>query len=113
MKKLKKNINHRKSKRVSCLVPVDGKKDGVFDQTKTIDISKGGVGFLSIHKIPLNQKVAIEIELDENSEPVIVVGKVRWVEAIESASEMYRVGMSFEDILSGSKSRLTKYLATK
>ncbi len=109
MKKLKENnSNKRKSQRQTCLVPVDGKQGSPFDKTQTIDISKGGIGFISPTKISLNKEIAMEIELSPEGETVIVVGKVRWVHPIAD-SDKYRIGLSFEDVLSGSKSRLNQY----
>jgi hypothetical protein len=98
----------RKNKRLSCFVPVEGQEEGLFDQTKTVDISKGGMGFLSQHEIPLDQEIAIEIDLIENGEPVFVIGKVQWAKQIPHSTN-YRIGIAFTSVLRGSKSRLEKY----
>ena len=103
--------NKRKNKRISCLVPVDGKTGSVFEETKTIDFSKGGMGFISHQRIPLHKKIAIAIELSENEEPVVVIGTVQWVRPI-SQSDCFRCGLSFEEIVSGSKTRLSRYFQT-
>ena len=100
--------DHRKNKRLVCVVPVEGKKNSVFDHTQVIDFSKGGIGFVSQHRIPLNREVPIEIELTAEGNPVIVVGRVQWVQRIMN-SKSYRIGISFEDVLQGSKSRLNEY----
>ena len=57
--------NKRKNERLNCLVPIDAKADGKFDKTFTVDISKGGMGFISEKEIPVNEKIAIEIEIEE------------------------------------------------
>ena len=100
-------MNRRKNKRVTCLVPVEGKKGGIFDHTQTVDISKTGMGFISDHKIPLNKKIAIELDLNTEN-PVLVIGKVKWVRPFNQ-SETFRVGLHFEDILNGSHSRLNQH----
>ncbi len=100
--------NNRKNKRHVCVVPVEGKKNSVFDHTQVIDFSKGGIGFVSQHRIPVNKEVPIEIDLTADGKPVFVVGRVQWVQRIMN-SKSYRVGMSFEDVLQGSKSRLNEY----
>ena len=100
--------NKRRNERFNCIVPVESKEGSIFDKTKTIDISKGGLGFISQNVIPLNQEVAIEIDLTEDGEPVFVIGKVQWVRPIAN-SEKFRIGVSFDKILKGSKSRLDKY----
>jgi PilZ domain len=104
--------NQRSEARYSCLVPIEGKEGSVFDQTRTLDISRHGIGLISSHSLGINQKIALEIVLKPNTEPVMVVGVVKWVRKI-STSDKYRVGMVFKEIISGSKSRLDKYLTSK
>lgn len=103
-----KETNKRKNIRLSCEVPVDGKKGGVFDASNVIDISKGGLGFISPQRIPVNKRIPIELELDEEEYPVLVIGRVLWSRAIAGSSN-YRIGVTFEDIMRGSKARLQKY----
>ena len=100
--------NQRRAKRYDCLVPVDGKKGSLFGQTLTFDISKGGLGLISHLKIPLNKTIAIALDLSENDEPVLVIGKVRWINPIASSGQ-YRIGMSFDEVLGGTKSRIEEY----
>jgi len=92
-----------------CLVPVDGKEGGLFDVSKTVDISKTGIGFVSHKRIPLHKQIAIELDLDQEDAPVVVIGRVQWVRHI-AESPNYRIGLTFCDVLHGSKSRLEKYL---
>lgn len=100
--------DHRRSERKACAVPVDGKRGGVFDRTQVIDFSKEGLGFVSRHRIPVNKEVPIEIEITAEGKPVFVIGRVQWVRRIMD-SKNYRVGVSFKDVLQGSKSRLREY----
>ena len=100
--------NHRKNERKTCVVPVDGKKGSVFDCAQVIDFSKGGLGFVSRHRIPVNKEVPIEIEITAEGNPVFVIGKIQWVHRIMN-SKSYRIGVSFKDVLQGSKSRLSGY----
>ena len=100
--------NHRKNQRKTCIVPVDGKKGSLFDQTHAIDFSKGGLGFVSQHRIPVNKKIPIEIDLSDEGESVFVIGRVKWVVHLPE-SRNYRVGVTFTDVLKGSKSRLDRY----
>ena len=104
--------NQRIEARYNCLVPVEGKEGSEFDQTKTLDISRHGIGFLSSHPIAINQKIALEIVLKPNTQPVMVIGVVKWVRKI-GVSDQYRVGMVFSEIISGSPTRLDKYLTSK
>ena len=104
--------NQRIEDRYNCLVPVEGKEGSEFDRTKTLDISRHGIGFLSSHPIGVNQKIALEIVLKPNTEPVMVVGVVKWARKI-GVSDQYRIGMVFSEIISGSSNRLDKYLTSK
>ena len=104
--------NQRVEDRYNCLVPVEGKEGSAFDRTKTLDISRHGIGFLSSHPIGINQKIALEIVLKPNTEPVMVVGVVKWARKI-GVSDQYRIGMVFSEIISGSSTRLDKYLTSK
>ena len=102
--------NQRKNKRVQCMVPVDGKEGGVFDNLRTLDISKGGIGFVSQKDIPLNEKIAIELDIEKDQNPIFAVGKVQWVVRMPD-SESFRIGMTFDDVFQGSKTRLNKYFS--
>ncbi len=104
-----KTINHRKDLRQTCVVPVDGSAGNLLQVARTIDISRGGVGFLSKTAIPLKEKIAVEVELSPGQDPLLMLGEVRWVCPIEQGKN-YRVGMKFVKVLrAGSKSRLTQY----
>src|SRR5277367_6293074 len=100
--------NQRTEARINCLVPVEGKEGSQFDQTKTLDISRHGIGFLSSHPVAINQKIALEIVLKPNTEPIMVVGVVKWVRKI-GITNQYRYGMIFSEIVSGSSTRLDKF----
>ena len=101
--------DQRKAKRYNCIVPVDGKQGSAFDHTRTVDISRSGIGFVSDTALPLNQKIAVEIALSPDGEPVVVMGVVKWVRKL-SDSDQYRIGMTFAQVLSGSQTRLNQYL---
>ena len=104
-------VNHRSEARHNCFVPIEGKEGSEFDRTKTLDISRHGIGLISSRSVGINQKIALEIVLKPNTEPVMVIGVVKWVRKLGS-SDQYRVGMVFSEIISGSSTRLDKYLST-
>lgn len=105
-------VNQRSEARYNCLVPVEGKEGCEFDRAKTLDISRHGIGFLSSQPIGINQKIALEIVLKPNTQPVMVIGLVKWVRKLE-VSDQYRIGMVFSEVISGSETRLDKYLTSK
>ena len=104
--------NQRCEDRKNCFVPVESKDGSTFDSTKTFDISRHGIGFLSLKPIAINQKIALELVLKPNTEPVMVIGVVKWVRKIETTNQ-YRVGMTFSEIIAGSSTRLDKYFKSK
>ena len=104
--------NQRSENRYNCLVPVEGKQGSEFAQTKTFDISRHGIGLISSHAVGINQKIALEIVLKPDTKPVMVIGVVKWVRKL-GVSNQYRVGMVFSEIISGSSTRLDKYVASK
>ena len=101
-------INYRMETRNNCFVPVEGKGDSSFDQTQTVDISCHGIGFISSYPHNINEKIAIEIQLKPGTDPVLVIGIVKWVLRL-SDSEQYRIGMNYDEIFSGSQKRLDRY----
>jgi len=106
-------LNQRSETRHNCLVPVEGKEGYEFDQSKTLDISQNGIGLLSSQPAAINQKIALEIVLKPNTEPIMVIAVVKWVRKLEDPPDKYRIGMVFSDIISGSPTRLDRYLASK
>ncbi len=102
--------NKRKTPRFDCYVPVDGKQGSTFSSTKTVDISRDGIGFISNHPVPLNERIAIELALKPDTEPVLVIGQVKWVRKV-SDSDQYRIGLTFSDIIDGSKDFLDDSLS--
>ena len=107
---MNKKIEKRKEERRGCLVPVESKKGTLFESSQTVDISKNGMGFIFSRLVALRKKIPIEISLTPDSEPVLVMGKVRWVRRLPG-SKHYRVGMNFTDVLSGSKAQLKNVLS--
>ena len=105
-------VNKRTESRHNCLVPIEGKEGSEFDRTKTIDISRHGIGLISSQNVGINQKIALEIVLKPNTEPVMVIGVVKWVRRI-GVTDQWRVGMVFTDIISGSSTRLDKYFSKR
>jgi len=105
-------INKRKTPRFDCDVPVDCKDGGMFEAAKTVDISRDGIGFLSDRAVPLNERVAIELVLKPDTEPVLVIGEVKWVRKIPRSSN-YRIGLNFADVIEGSRNDIDQTLSLR
>ncbi|OGX26218.1 MAG: hypothetical protein A2787_03950 [Omnitrophica WOR_2 bacterium RIFCSPHIGHO2_01_FULL_48_9] len=104
-----KKSEKRRAKRLDCKVPVDAKQGTAFATTQTIDISRGGLGFLSQKPIVANQRIAVQLELSPDEDPIVVSGRVQWVQKL-LRSKLFRFGIKFEQVVDGSKNRLTKFL---
>ena len=101
--------NKRKNPRHICTVPVDGQQGGPFESSKTIDFSQGGLGLISNHRISLNKEIAIQLDLSEEGQSALVVGKIQWVNPIAQTNN-FRIGVVFKDMLQGSRTNVKDYL---
>ena len=100
--------NQRKNMRHDCIVPIEGKRGTAFSGSQTVDISRSGAGLIVQKPIPLNTKMAVQLDLTEDGDPIIAIGEVRWVSQLPD-SNTYRVGLSF-DVPSDARSRLNTFL---
>ena len=98
-------MNKRLSTRYECCVPLMDEEREILARSQTVDVSKSGVGFVSARFIPMNTKMMVEISLTRDGSPVLVQGKVKWVEKMSDSSN-FRIGMAFPDILSQVESRI-------
>ncbi len=106
---MKKKAEQRRMPRRLCGVPVEGKEGSFFEGIQTVDICQGGVGLISAKSIPVNEQIVVQLDLDPDEEPVLVLGEVKWIVKMKD-SEYFRVGMSFcEEVCSGSRSRLKHF----
>lgn len=102
-------MEHRKTVRYKCFVPVDANQQSTFSDLCTFDVGKGGLGLVSRKKVPIHKHIAVEVELSPNSDPAIVMGEVRWVRR-DYETGTYRLGVKFIKVLSsGSRTRLTSF----
>ena len=106
---MKTEAEKRKASRFGCTVPVECKKGLAFDKSQTLDISKGGLGFISTERIPINTKMAIEIALTPEADPILAFGQVKWVKQL-AHKNFYRIGMMFSDISRSWQLRLDRYI---
>jgi len=106
---MKSKAEHRRGLRQECVVPVE-RNSGPFDRIRTVDISQKGIGLICDHPMPIDDDIAVQVDLDARGESVVVWGKIRWVRRIKDTGN-YRIGVKFTDVvLQGSQSRLKKYL---
>ncbi len=105
---MNKISDKRKSSRRQCAVFVEGQEGVPFSSCQTTDISRGGVGFISSQAVAVDTKIPIEIRLSPDSESVIVMGRVKWIQKLPDAIH-YRMGLAFDDFIDGTAALLNKY----
>lgn len=100
----------RKVKRSRCGVPVQGQDGSGFSGSYSVDVSRGGIGLLLPARLPLKHRIAVELDMGLDYDPVLMLGEVRWVRPAREPQQ-YRVGMKFIKVLTpGSRTRLEQYL---
>ena len=106
---MRKRNNRRRDRRIRCLVPVDGTRRSIFGNTKTFNISRGGIGLISLRPIPLKKEIAIELATNASGDPILVQGQVRWVSS-DPVARRYFVGLKFKKALfRGDRQRLRRF----
>ena len=104
----KKKKEKRRTIRRECFVPVESKEGTIFENSQTVDISPSGIGFITPQNVTLQKRIPVAIAFNPESDPIIVIGQVKWVRYIP-AENYYRVGINFKDVLMGSKSDLKQF----
>ena len=104
---VKTDGNKRKNTRHGCEVPVEGQKGSAFANSRTVDISQGGAGLVVSDYVPVNTKMAVEIDLEPQGEPILAVGLVKWVQQL--SADIFRLGLCFTEVRNSPKSRIDKY----
>lgn len=100
--------NQRQDKRWDCVVPVESGHNAEFDGAQSFDFSRKGIGFVTKVPVAVDRQIAVALDLDESNSPVFVKGRVKWVQRIEG-TDQFRVGLSFENMLSDGQNRLNEY----
>lgn len=101
-------MNKRQSVRHECCVPLMDEHKEILVSSRTVDLSRTGVGFISTRFVPINSKLMVELSLSRGETPVLVQGSVKWVEKIPNTPH-FRVGMNFADISGDVQSRIEQH----
>ena len=104
---MRKSPEKRRANRKICRVPVEAKAGGAFSQTQTVDISKGGIGFVSHDSIPVAEHIVVELDFGPTCKSVILMAHVKWIRP-GGKTDIYHFGLEFEKILSGSRIALSR-----
>lgn len=73
--------------------------DNKRELTETVDISEGGVCFISRRQLKTDAQVKIRLELLKNKESIYAKGRVAWLKKMEISSpeaiDKYKIGLEF------------------
>jgi hypothetical protein len=71
-----------------------------------IDLSEGGVRFLTSERFPIGSKVRVIIEMERYKEQIEASGEVRWCYQSTKNSEDYFCGVEFQDLPATEKRKI-------
>ncbi len=98
----------RRNARYHCAVPVEAKRGTAFETSRTVDVSKNGAGLIVNKPIRVDSKMAVELQLAADGEPIIAIGRVTWIQQLPSTS-LYRVGLAFTDLEDKLKNKIDRF----
>ena len=87
-----------------------GKGKFSHDYYPVLDISRGGLKFLSNHKIPAGSRLTLRINFPGLDHPKEIKAVVRWVSRNREASYRYQNGVSFNPYGTGRQENLVELL---
>ena len=73
-----------------------GAEGDIIRQARCLNISAGGICFLTEYQLPLYKKIKLWIEPHKDKEPLCAEGKVVWKQEVRTG--MFRVGVNFDEI---------------
>ncbi|MDD2751703.1 MAG: ATP-binding protein [Candidatus Omnitrophica bacterium] len=83
------------------------------ETSQTIDISQGGVCFLSSRPLKTDSKIKIKLNLARGKQIFSVDGRVAWLKKEDRSAKAlpaYRIGVEFSGLKKEDKARITKFI---
>jgi len=116
IKKIFIGANIRRFKRVlynvdiEVLLPEDKK-----ETSQTIDISEGGICFISGNNFNMNAKISIKIALPKHKKPIYADARVAWIKNVGDISpkaekKRYKIGLEFTSLKKRDREILSKFM---
>jgi PAS domain S-box-containing protein len=106
----------RRFKRVNCRAEIEltFSKDET-ELSQTVDISKGGLCFMSRHQLETDSSVRIRLKLPRSKKRLEIKGRVAWNKDIEKESEpedpfRYKIGLEFIGIRDKERAQLSRLI---
>lgn len=110
-------VEHRRHWRVKRGLPIrykfTGEGDDRYRESKTYDISCGGLQFITTEPIPIYQSLEIEIQIPDVPDPIKTRAKVVGIQDFDEAEGMVRIRTTFEDLSEENKEILRRKVELK
>ncbi len=72
-----------------------------------LDLSEGGVRFLTHERLPIGTRVRVVIEMDRYKDQISAAGEVRWCYQSAKSAEDYYAGVEFTDLPAVEKRKIS------
>jgi hypothetical protein len=72
-----------------------------------LDLSEGGVRFLTHERLPVGVKVRVVIEMERYKDQISAVGEVRWCYQSAKNADDYYAGVEFSDLPAAEKRKIS------
>ena len=115
LKKISIGSEIRRFRRISCKVTIDIilSKDRK-ESSQTVDISEGGLCFVTDQKLETDGKVSIKLALPRKKEPLAIKARVAWIRDIKEETgvsfKKYTAGLEFIEIKERERKRLSRLI---
>lgn len=109
-------MNKRESLRLSCRLPIMVAGARKKQYTHTVDISQGGVCFLSTALMGTDEKVRASLAVPYQKTPLLFSARIAWIKHLRQSSphevKKYIIGMEFIRVPAQQKLMLVSFLNT-
>ena len=78
------------------------------DEAHTLDISSGGLCFVSKNPLETDSEVILKLRLFTNNAPIHIRGRVAWIKNIDPGQ--YKIGIEFVDLRGRAKAAILKFI---
>jgi hypothetical protein len=103
----------RKSKRTYYKADIDiSYPDGRGEVTQAVDISQGGICFVSSRKLTTDSEAEVKLRLPGPHRPLQIKGKVAWIKSLAGSRKenQYKIGLEFIGLKQKERTALSRLL---
>lgn len=116
VKKIFIGANKRGSARVSCHMPIEPVAlDAALGGAYTLDISRGGLCFISTRQLKTDSRLLIKLNLPRRKQALSLTGRVAWISPLEKtyAAEprRFKIGLEFVGVSKDDAAALGSFIS--